>query len=84
MTTTTISSGQTVSGATVSVGDTEIVLSGGSSVDPGVTGGMLTLQGGTAISAGVAVGGTISISSGGQALSTTISGASGFVRAAAS
>jgi len=44
MTTTTISSGQTVSNATVSAGDAEIVLSGGSSVDPSVTGGTVILR----------------------------------------
>ncbi len=41
MTTTTISSGHTVTSASVTSGNTEIVLSGGSSVDPGVIGGTL-------------------------------------------
>ena len=51
MTITTISSGQTVSSASVTSGNTEIVLSGGSSVDPSVTGGSLELQGGAVASA---------------------------------
>jgi fibronectin-binding autotransporter adhesin len=65
MATTTISSGQTSSGGFVTSGNTEIVLSGGSSVDPSVTGGTVILKGGTLFSGGVTSGGQVVVSSGG-------------------
>lgn len=52
MTTRTISSGQRVTGSTVSSGDSLVVLSGGFVVDPTVSGGgLLEVKGGTASSA---------------------------------
>ena len=50
MTTVTISSGQTVSSASITRGNTEIVLAGGASVDPHIRGGQLQVNGGTASS----------------------------------
>jgi hypothetical protein len=51
MTTTTVSSGQTVSSATLGAGSTEIVLAGGFSIDPRIRGGNLEVMGGTVVSA---------------------------------
>lgn len=79
MTTTVVSSGQTVSSATISSGDTEVVVAGGSSVDPNAAGGTLSVSGGTATGGSVTDGGTLLVSDGGQALGMTISGASGIV-----
>src|SRR5579862_9556053 len=56
MTTTTVSSGQTVSSAFVGSGDTEIVLSGGSSVFPQISGGTLDIQGGFVLAAQISAG----------------------------
>ena len=77
MTMTTVSSGQMVSNVTIASGDSETVLSGGSSIDPQVVGGSLELEGGFASSAFIVSSGSMRVSAGGSAVDTVVSG--GFV-----